>query len=93
MILGFSVNTKEAEYPDQKPSRPFSLRIWAAIVETLGDGEDFVPDDLADIILAVCLRVTMFAIGVVKNLEHAPAMAPTASSSKTGRFVAFGPCF
>lgn len=34
---------------------------------------------------AVCLRVTMLEMGVVKNLEQAPARAPTPSSSRVGR--------
>ena len=35
----------------------------------------------------VCLRVTIFAIGVVKNLERAPARNPTLSSSMTGKYL------
>jgi len=42
---------------------------------------------------AVCFRVTMLEIGVVKNLEHAPARAPTANSSNTGNVVDLVPFF
>jgi len=48
---------------------------------------------LAESIVAVCLRVTMLEIGVVKNLEHAPARAPTTNSSTTGNVVALIPFF
>ena len=33
----------------------------------------------------VCLRVTIFAMGVVRNLENAPARKPMLNSSMTGR--------
>lgn len=33
----------------------------------------------------VCLRVTILAIGVVRNFEKAPAIKPTLSSSSTVR--------
>jgi hypothetical protein len=90
-MLGFSVRTKEAEYPDQKPWSPFSERIWLTMSLTLGSalGEE----ERAEIMLAVCLRVTMLEIGVVKNLEQAPASTPTDNSSNTGSVVVRIPCF
>ena len=42
---------------------------------------------------AVCFLVTMLEIGVVKNLEHAPARAPTPNSSRAGRVVDLEPFF
>lgn len=50
-------------------------------------------EERAEIIEDVCLRVTMLEIGVVKNFEHAPARAPTASSSNTGNVVDLDPFF
>ena len=50
-------------------------------------------EERAEIIDEVCFRVTMLEMGVVKNLEHAPASAPTASSSSTGRVVVLVPFF
>lgn len=38
---------------------------------------------------AVCFRVTTLPIGVVNSLAHAPAAAPTASSSQAGRRLLF----
>jgi hypothetical protein len=81
--------TKEAEYPDQKPWMPFSDRIVDAMSET-DSSVDFAPVR-ADIIAAVCFLVTILAIGVVKNLEQAPASAPTPNSSSTGRYFDFPP--
>jgi hypothetical protein len=57
------------------------------------DGSAAVDPDRAEIIEAVCFLVTIFEIGVVKNFEHAPASAPTLSSSRTGKLVAFPPFF
>jgi hypothetical protein len=42
---------------------------------------------------AVCFLVTMLDIGVVKNLEQAPASAPTANSSRAGRVADLKPFF
>lgn len=63
-----------------------------AISETEGDDE-VGEEERAEIIEDVCLRVTMLEIGVVKNLEQAPANAPTANSPKAGNVVALFPCF
>jgi len=84
---GFKVRTKEAEYPDQKPAIPFSARIDCAMKATLGEmeGEEEVAGERAESIEEVCFRTTTFAIGVVKNFEHAPARAPTPNSSITDR--------
>jgi len=90
-MLGFKAKAKEAEYPDQNPCRPFSERIWEAISET--DGSLDGVEERADMREDVCFRVTMLEIGVVKNIEHAPANAPTVSSSNTGRVVALLPFF
>lgn len=90
-MLGLSVRMREAEYPDQKPCKPFSSRIEVAISGT--DGSAAFDPERAEIIEAVCLRVTIFEIGVVKNFEHAPAKAPTVSSSNTGSVVVLFPCF
>lgn len=90
VMLGFRVRISEAEYPDQNPRMPFSERIEDAISATVGSVA-FDPDR-AEIIDAVCFRVTMFAMGVVKNFEHAPAIEPKASSSKTGKVVVSLPC-
>ena len=46
-----------------------------------------LPGSRPESIENVCLRVTMFAIGVVRNLEKAPAKKPTPSSSMTGRWL------
>lgn len=70
---------------------PFSERIWDTISLTLGS--TLSEEERAEIMLAVCLRVTMLEMGVVKNFEHAPANEPTASSSKTGSDVVDAPCF
>jgi len=91
VILGLRVRIKEAEYPDQNPWRPFSERIDWAISDT--EGEVVEVGERAEIMDAVCFRVTMLEIGVVKNLEHAPASAPTVSSSSTGKVVVFVPFF
>lgn len=90
-MLGLRVRIREAEYPDQKPCSPFSLRIEEAISEVVGSAR--LVDERAAIIVAVCFRVTMLAIGVVKNFEHAPAIVPTANSSNTGSVVAEAPFF
>lgn len=90
-MLGFSVKTREAEYPDQKPWIPFSERIVFMISATLGS-EDGVSERAASM-EAVCFRVTILEMGAVKAFEHAPAIVPTTSSSKAGRVVALGPCF
>jgi hypothetical protein len=63
-----------------------------AISVTVGSEDDGL-SDRADIIDAVCFRVTMFEIGVVKALEHAPAIIPTANSSSAGSVVVLVPCF
>lgn len=57
--------------------------------EEEGEGEE----ERAKIIEEVCFRVTMLDIGVVKNLEHAPARAPTANSSNAGKVVDLVPFF
>ena len=44
-----------------------------------------VLEDLFESMEDVCLRVTILAMGVVRNLEKAPARKPTLSSSMTGR--------
>ena len=85
-MLGFSVRISEAEYPDQKPCIPFSSRIEVAISET--EGSASLDPERAETIEAICFLVTIFAIGVVKPFEQAPANAPTANSSKTGNVVA-----
>ncbi len=90
-MLGLRVRIRDAVYPDQKPCRPFSARIKSAISDTLGEvvvGEE----ERAESREYVCLRVTILEIGVVKNLEQAPARVPTANSSNMGRVVALAPC-
>lgn len=84
---GFRVRMREAEYPDQNPARPFSVWMLEAIERTVGSGLGVLGEreERRD---AVCLRVTMLEIGVVKNLEQAPARAPTPNSLRTGRLVA-----
>lgn len=61
----------------------------------MSDTEGFVAVDpaRAAIMDAVCLRVTMLEMGAVNSFEKAPAKAPTLNSSRTGREVAFPPCF
>lgn len=83
VMLGFSVSTRLAEYPAHNPSRPFS-RLSSATVSLN------VPLSVAPLPrrLAVCCRVTTLLTGVVNALEHAPAAAPTASSSNTLRYLA-----
>lgn len=89
VIEGLSVRTRLAEYPDQKPARPFSPRMEWMISAILGSGEG--SPARWEIIDAVCFLVTIFEIGVVNNLLQAPASAPTDSSSSAGRD--FEPCF
>ena len=70
---------------------PFSDRMSEAMSVT--DGSLEKEPERADNIDAVFFLVTILEIGVVKNLEHAPANAPTLSSSRTGSEVACAPCF
>lgn len=90
-MLGFRVRMREAEYPDQKPCSPFSSRMEAAISDTVGSTA--LEPVRAEAMAAVCLRVTMLEIGVVKNFEQAPARAPIANSSNIGKVVVLFPCF
>ncbi len=64
---------------------------WAISV-TLGEvvAEE---EERAESMDEVCLRVTMLEIGVVKNLEQAPASTPTTNSSRAGNVAAFVPFF
>lgn len=89
--LGFRVRTNDAEYPAQNPWIPFSDRMLEAMAAAEGS-EDLLPERELTI-AAICFRVTIFAIGVVKNFEQAPASAPTPNSSRTGRVLALSPCF
>jgi hypothetical protein len=91
VILGFRVRISEAEYPDQNPWKPFSERIEEAMSET--DTELVLTPDRAEIMDAVFFRVTILAIGVVNNLENAPARTPMLSSSNTGKEVTLPSCF
>lgn len=59
--------------------------------DTLGSGPGL--EEREEISEDVCLRVTILEIGVVKNFEQAPAVAPTINSSKAGNVVAFVPFF
>ena len=70
---------------------PFSALMELAMSDT--EGSAAVELLRAESMEAVCLRVTMLEIGVVKNFEHAPAKAPTTNSSSTGKVVAFVPLF
>jgi hypothetical protein len=81
---GFKVRIRLAEYPDQKPCNPFSRLISHAMSLALDSG-GMVVDDFCLIIAAVCFRVTICWIGVVKNLEKAPATTPTPISSSAGK--------
>lgn len=81
---GLRVRIREAEYPDQKPRKPFSFLIWSAIDRTESWFKG-LEGERADSMDEVCFRVTMVAIGVVRNLEKAPAKNPTLSSSSTVR--------
>lgn len=84
---GLRVKTNEAEYPDQKPAKPFSDLIWRAI-ERVDVSRDLKVGERPATIDKDCFRVTILAIGVVISFVRAPAMKPTLSSSKTGRSFA-----
>ena len=84
VIEGFRVRIRLAEYPDQKPCTPFSRLISHAISLVLESG-GMVVEDSCFIIAAVCFRVTICWMGVVKNLEKAPARTPTPISSSAGK--------